>query len=154
MEYLKHQSCKMVPMEATWLCMAASLGHFWAAEGSKEALEMAPATNLQSSAGAGRVQGGDRDGAWRVQGGCKEGARRVQGGCKEGASIARKEIWSREVPLEEYFDIYTLSKKKRHLSFNISKTPLAKGPANCRHQACSCVYCISLVSSVRCALSV
>ena len=61
--------------------MAASLGHFGAAEGAEEALEMAPATNLQSSAGAGRVQGG-----------CKEGAGRVQGGCKEGASIARKEI--------------------------------------------------------------
>ena len=57
--------------------MAASLGHFGVAEGAKEALEMAPATNLQSSAGARRVQGG-----------CKEGARRVQG----GASIARKEI--------------------------------------------------------------
>ena len=38
--------------------MAASLGHFGAAEGAEEALEMPPATNLQSSAGAGRVQGG------------------------------------------------------------------------------------------------
>ena len=57
------------------------LGPFWGGRRGKRTLEMAPATNLQSSAGARRVQGG-----------CREGAGRVQGGCKEGASIARKEI--------------------------------------------------------------
>ena len=55
-------------------------------------LEMAPATILQSSAGAGRVQGGCKEGARRVQGGCKEDAGRVQGECEEGASRGRKQI--------------------------------------------------------------
>ena len=68
-------------------------GHFLRAfrwpKVAEVALERAPATNLQSSAGAGRVQGGCREGARRVQGGCREGAGRVQGGCKEGAGRVR-----------------------------------------------------------------
>ena len=59
--------------------MAAFLGHFG---GAGEALEMAPASNLQSSAGAGRVQGGCKEGAGSVQGACKEGARRGRGAGK------------------------------------------------------------------------
>ena len=56
--------------------LASLEGHFNRFGGG--ALEMPPATNLQSSAGAGRVQGGCKEGARRVQGGCREGARRVR----------------------------------------------------------------------------
>ena len=63
------------------VALAASLGHFGGAENAEAALEMAPATNLQSSAGARRVQGGCKEGARR----CKEGATRVRGGCREVA---------------------------------------------------------------------
>ena len=61
--------------------MAASLGHFGAAEGAKEHSKWLrrPTCKVQP------VQGGCREGAGRVQGGCEEGSRRVQGGGEYGS---------------------------------------------------------------------
>ena len=60
----------------TWWFIVAS----WVTSGFDKGAKEGPATNLQSRAGAGRVQGGCREGAGRVRGGCEEGAGRVRVG--------------------------------------------------------------------------